>query len=405
LAYSETMDDASIGFVLDLARALHRYGTPSHRLEEALQVICGHLGVEAEIFGTPTTIIISFGEPTALRTRMLRIDSGELDLAKLAEVDHLADEVAAGHLTPDQGSERLEQITHAPKEWGRPISTVVHALTAASLTVFFGGSAIDVLAGGGAGLLIGLLSLFMMRTTAQAQVFELVGAFVASFTSGAAAAMIPGLSSSVVTVAALILLLPGLTLTTAMIELATRMLISGTARLMSAVIVLLELVIGVAIGERAAHALFTVPQVTPVPLPSWTQWPALLAASLAVSVVVQAQRRALPWIVLACVVGYVGTRQGAQWLDPEMGVLVGAFALGVLCNLYARVLDRPAQVVLVPAVLLMVPGSMGFRGMSSLLGHDTLTGVETTFAMFVVAMAIVGGLLVANATLSPRRVL
>ena len=53
------MDDASIGFVLDLARALHRYGTPSHRLEEALKVICGHLGVTAEIFGTPTTIIIS----------------------------------------------------------------------------------------------------------------------------------------------------------------------------------------------------------------------------------------------------------------------------------------------------------------------------------------------------------
>jgi uncharacterized membrane protein YjjB (DUF3815 family) len=46
---------------------------------------------------------------------------------------------------------------------------------------------------------------------------------------------------------------------------------------------------------------------------------------------------------------------------------------------------------------------MGFRGVSALLGRDTLTGVGTVFEMFVVAIAIVAGLLVANAVVSPRR--
>jgi uncharacterized membrane protein YjjB (DUF3815 family) len=46
---------------------------------------------------------------------------------------------------------------------------------------------------------------------------------------------------------------------------------------------------------------------------------------------------------------------------------------------------------------------MGFRGMTSLLDKQTLSGVETLFAMFVVAIAIVAGLLVANAVVSPRR--
>jgi uncharacterized membrane protein YjjB (DUF3815 family) len=285
------------------------------------------------------------------------------------------------------------------------MSIAVYAITAAAIVVFFGGSARDVAAAGSVGLLIGLLSLAMLRTTAKTQVFELVGAFVASFASGVASALVPGVSSAAVTVAALVVLLPGLSLTTAMFELATRMLIAGTARLMGAVIVLLELVIGVALGERAARELFA-PHVEIVhPLPSWAQWPALLAASVAVTVVVQAERRALPWVVLACAVGYTGAREGAIVLGPEIGVLAGAFALGILCNLYARTFDRPAQVLLVPALLVIVPGSVGFRGMSSLLGHDIVTGVETTFAMFVVAMAIVAGLLVANATLSPRRVL
>lgn len=399
-------DEATIEFVLALARALHHYGTPSYRLEEAVAVVCRRLDVTAELFATPTTIIVSFGHPAELRTRMMRVDGGETNLAKLADVDALADQVADGELSIRTGLERLAAITAAPPHWGRPISLAVHGVTAAAVAVFFHGSAVDVAAAAIAGLIVGTVGLFLSRSSAQTQVFELVGAFAAAFISGGAAALVPGVSSQVVTISALIPLLPGLSLTTAMIELATRNLISGTARLMSAVIVLLELVLGVAIGERAAAAVFAIPTgVAPVPLPAWAEWVALVAAAGAVTVVVQAHRRSMPWIMAACVTGVLGGRLGTAGLGPEIGVVGGAFALGVLCNLYARWLDRPAQVVMVPAVFLLVPGSVGFRGMSSLLGRDTITGVETTFAMFVVAMAIVAGLLVANATVSPRRVL
>jgi uncharacterized membrane protein YjjB (DUF3815 family) len=162
-------------------------------------------------------------------------------------------------------------------------------------------------------------------------------------------------------------------------------------------------VIGVALGERLAGALVHVPPSIATPLPEWVQWVALATSSVGIAIVVQARRRQIGWIVAACVVAYVGSRAGTAWLGDQTGVLVGAFALGVLSNLYARVLGRPAQVVQVPAVFLLVPGSLGFRGMSSLFDRDTLSGVETLFAMFVVAIAIVAGLLVANAVVPPRR--
>ena len=54
-----------IAFVLALARALHRYGTPAHRLEEALEIVGKDLGLKGEFFSTPTTIIASFGDPSA----------------------------------------------------------------------------------------------------------------------------------------------------------------------------------------------------------------------------------------------------------------------------------------------------------------------------------------------------
>ena len=398
--------EASIGFVLALGRALHRYGTPAHRLEEGLTKVCDRLELEAEVFTTPTTIIMSFGRPTELRTRMMRVEGGELDMGKLAQVDTLVDDVIAHRITPGEGVDKLADIVAAPRVFGRALSTLAGGATASAIAVFFGGTLADLAVAGAIGLTLGMLAQVIARSTDQARVLELVGAAFAAFSAGIASAVWNGITPSLVTVASLVILLPGMSLTVAMTELATRNLMAGTARLMSAVIVLLELVVGVALGERLAETLVHVHQTAPVALPEWSNWVALAVASLSIAIVVQAQVRALGWIVAACVVGYIGSRAGAAWLGGQMavmGVLVGAFAVGALSNAYARWLDRPALVVQVPAVLLLVPGSTGFRGMSSLLDKDTLTGVETLFAMFVVAIAIVAGLLVANAFVSPRR--
>jgi uncharacterized membrane protein YjjP (DUF1212 family) len=399
-----SIEDDAIAFVLALGKALHRYGTPAHRLEEGLLVCCRQLGLaDAEVFTTPTTIIMSFGDPHELRTRMMRVEGGELDMGKLAEVDDLADKVGAHTVPIAEGLAKLEAIDRAPPRYGRLLSTLMHAVTAGGLAVFFGGSLADVAIAALIGLALGVLAQFSKRSVDRARVFELVGAMIASAAAGLASSVWTSLSPSLVTIASLIVLLPGMSLTVAMTELTTRHIIAGTARLMFAVIVLLELVVGVALGSRLASVLVEVHQATPIPLPAWSQWIALAASSIGVAIVVQASPRAFGWILGASLVGYVGAQLGAAWLGRDMGVLVGAFALGITSNAYARWLKRPAQVVQVPAVLMLVPGSMGFRGMSSLLGHDTLTGVETVFAMFIVAVAIAGGLLVANAALTPRR--
>jgi uncharacterized membrane protein YjjP (DUF1212 family) len=400
---SEQAESDAIAFVLALGRALHRYGTPAYRLEDALRVACRRLDLEAEIFTSPTAIIMSFGAPTELRTRMMRVEGGELDMDKLEQVDDLADDVASQQVTPAEGVRRLEQILASRRRYSRGLSIVMHALTAAALVVFFGGGAADVAVTGAIGVLLGVLAQVAMRSTDQARVLELVGAAFVAFTAYASSAVFD-VSPAKITVASLVVLLPGLALTIAISELATRHLIAGTARLVMAVIVLLELVVGVALGERLANALVDVQEYrTTPPLPEWATWVALLAAALGMTIVVGAQRRAFAWILAACAVGYVGTRLGTEWLGGQMGALIGAFAAGVLSNVFARLMERPAQVVQVPAVLLLVPGSMGLQGMASLLGKDTVTGVDTMFSMFVVALLLVAGLLIANAVVSPRR--
>jgi uncharacterized membrane protein YjjP (DUF1212 family) len=334
---------------------------------------------------------------------MLRVEGGELDMGKLAQLDALADRVASHQLSAADGVIELDRIQASAPQFGHAASTLAGGVAAASLAVFFDGGLSDVCVAGTIGLLLGMLAQFVSRSTDQARVFELIGAGFAALAAGLASAVWPTLNPSLVTIASLIVLLPGLSLTVAMTELATRNLIAGTARLMSAVLVLLELVVGVAVGERLAKALVDVQQTPKLPLPEWASWAALVTSSLAIGAVVQARRSQFGWILAGCAVGYIGSRAGTAWLGGQLGVLVGAFGLGAMSNIYARWLGRPAQVIQVPAVFLLVPGSLGFRGMSSLLDRQTMNGVEALFATFVAAIAIVAGLLIANAVVPPRR--
>ena len=82
---------------------------------------------------------------------------------------------------------------------------------------------------------------------------------------------------------------------------------------------------------------------------------------------------------------------------------LGSLTAGVASNVYARTLGRPAAVTLVPALLLLVPGSVGFRGLALLLQRDVVIGVEQAFRMVLMLSALVAGLLVANVLLPETR--
>ena len=82
-----------------------------------------------------------------------------------------------------------------------------------------------------------------------------------------------------------------------------------------------------------------------------------------------------------------------------------ALVVGLVSNAYARKVDRPATVPLLPGILMLVPGSLGYRALDAFVSHDAVQGMDSAFRMTLVAMALAGGLLTANAVLKPRRVL
>jgi uncharacterized membrane protein YjjB (DUF3815 family) len=58
--------------------------------------------------------------------------------------------------------------------------------------------------------------------------------------------------------------------------------------------------------------------------------------------------------------------------------------------------------VLIPAITILVSGSLGFRGLLTAATQQSDQGMEMFMQMFVVALAIAAGLLVANIIVRPK---
>jgi uncharacterized membrane protein YjjP (DUF1212 family) len=399
-----TDSTASELFLSRLGRALHEAGLPAPQLEGALRRVAARLDVHAQFFSTPTSLFFAFGEGAAQRTHLERVEPAGVDLGRLEALEGLADRVAAGELDAGTAGAAIDAVLARARPYARWLTLVCWALSSATSAVFLGGGTPEIVVAAAIGLVVGLVARGVERREQAGQLFEPAAAAIAAFLAAAATVAWTPLSVYTATLAGIIYLIPGFRLTLAMTELATQHLSSGTARFSGALVVFLTVTFGTAIGARVAElALGPAIDVPPVPSGPWAEVVALLVAPVALAVLFRAPLGAAPAIVGVGVLGYVGGRLGSEWISPELGMFAGTLAAGLAARAWSRSSGRPETVALAPAILLLVPGSIGYRSFSSLLGGDAILGVEAAFRMVLVAFSLVAGLLVANAVLPLRR--
>ena len=394
----------AIGFILRLGRALHMFGYASHRLEELLEQAADRLQLQGQFFSTPTSIYCGFGALEAQRTFLIRAEPGSLNLGKIVDLDKVLTEVIHHRLSPAAGSGQIDAIVAAPPEYGRLLTTLACGLASAAASQFIGGGFKEMLVAAIIGLMIGLLYLVADYLPPLGKVFEPVAAAIAAGCAGALSHWLGPYSVFIATLAGLILLMPGFSLTVALTELTTRNLVSGTSRLSSALIIFFGIGFGVTLGTRVMTLLLGAPQIgASLPSPWWTEYAALLIIPIAFGILLRAHLRDTIWIVLVVALAVLASRAGAYYLGPELGPFIGALTVGLASKIYSQVLQRPSTVTLAPGILLLVPGSLGFRSIASLLDNQVVPGVEIGVQMILTAMALVAGILISNILLPVRR--
>ena len=390
-------------FTLRLGHALNQNGYPANSLKAILSAVAARLGLpHVETYTTATGLQMAFGPLSRQRHYLMAVKPESLNLSRMTRLDEVALKVMEGRMTPAEGITRIQQIALAASPYGPIPTTLAYALASGAFARILGGGMREITIALMIGGLTGLLALIAGRFDRMEGLFGPLAAFLSTFITGAIAASLMPLASGIVSLAGLVVLLPGLTLTIALEELSTRHLVTGVGRLAAALIAFLGIVFGVAMGGQLAQVVLGAahPHV-PIALPAWTNFAAVAVSALASMVITRAQPRDVGWVALGVSVAYGASSLGALALG-SLGAFLGAFALGVASNVFSALRNRPALVMQAPGLLILVPGSIGYRSLAALLQSNTLSGVQTAFQMFLVGAALVYGLLFAN-LISPDR--
>ncbi len=392
-------------FLIQVGTLLHRYGTPSHRLERVMAKVSRTLGVDGVFLYTPTALVISLTDGAGERTYLRRVDSGAVNIDKLMRFDETLEELEAGRLTVVRAAEKMREIAEAKAPYPAWMTVLACAVSCGAVAVLFRGTLPEILVATTLGAVVALLELAQAELAWERAFFEPVAGLLTALGSLACARFLVPIDDRLVTLAALIVMIPGLTITVALTELALGHLSAGVARLAGGCVSLLTITTGVAIGWRIASGWRTTPEIGQVAGSDWWQWIAIAVAPIAFAIVFKARWPLWPTIAAVAIAGYVASHfVGLVW-GVEIGAFCGALLVGIGSNIYARLQDRPALVPFTPGIIVLVPGSLGYRSLAAFLDRETIAGIDLAFAMLIVAMSLVSGILTANVVMPPRRIL
>jgi uncharacterized membrane protein YjjP (DUF1212 family) len=402
-------------FITDFARRLHLAGVSAARLEGAVQSTARSIGVDCQIWSSPTGILLSIGDPAqpnSQQTRVLRLDPAEPDLSYLVALDEIAEEVIAGRLGVVEASTRLQALDRRPDAGQRAWTVAAFGLAAAAVAGLLRTSWTDIAVAGALGTIIGAIAVASRKRPHLAAASEAIAAIVATVLAAGFAHFVAPLSVQTVVIASLIVLMPGLSLTTAVTELASGQLVTGTARFAGSMVVLLKLTFGSIAGAQLVNALGWSPRTAQfIILPPAVEVIATLAAAFSFAILFRASRRDIPLVMASAVMGYVLTRFASGWFASSESVnfagavFFSSLVMAAAANIYGRVADRPGTLVRLPSIMLLVPGSVGFRGLASLMERDYTLGMDTAVAVLSALVALMAGLLFGSVLAPPRRYL
>jgi uncharacterized membrane protein YjjP (DUF1212 family) len=397
-----------IDSMADVGEAMIDSGYPATMVRSAVEGVAAANGYPAaEVVIFPTALFVSLDDEGATLTRAVSA-GGETYL--LHQIDVIDRVVKVGRVRAGSSAWVSRQLATV-RELAAPFTPIhrvlAYALTSAAISVLLGASWLGVLLAVTLGAGVGILLLLSERLPASFSALVIVGAALGSSLIVLLVARVasePGVLPSLI--APLVILLPGGLLTTAVIELATGHIMSGSARAAAGAMRLLLLAVGIV----SAGALVGVPSIdlgsTNTPLGPVAPWVAVAVFGVGITIYQCARPSSIPWILLVLYVAYGAQVLGDVLFGGVLSALVGAIAMTPVAILVSKQHTGPPAIVsFLPAFWLLVPGSLGLVGATEILsgnsgGSNTL--VATVGTMVAIALGVLIGL-AASSFLRDRR--
>lgn len=237
-----------LGYQIQLA------GGEIYRVEESVGRLLRAYGVETgEVFAIPNCLIASAHVDGREVTSMRRIPNHGTDIWKLEAMNGLCRRLCAVPVPVSMARKELSELLEGEKRYPAWITLAAHFFGAGFFTLFFGGSWADGLCAGGCGVAIGLTLMLMDYLGANLLIKTMAGGGVSALLALGLCSLGLGGSVDLVTIGALMILVPGVSLTNAVRDVMVGDMVSGLSKLAEAVLIGIAIALGTGLALGIAQ--------------------------------------------------------------------------------------------------------------------------------------------------------
>ncbi|MBM9469025.1 threonine/serine exporter family protein [Nakamurella leprariae] len=390
----------------ELVALLRALGLALLNSSESVQDIAGTLesvaaayDVDLQVLVLPTGILFRLGRQeldlVSAPARTLRLD-------QIAAVEELLTQLRTASIPARDGLERLQAILRSPPRFGVLSTVLGHTVLCLGFGLVLNPDVAALPAYLVLGAFVGALRLLALRWPTLSTALPVVAAFLVSLLSIGVLAPWVGDDPLRLLTPPLVSFLPGATLTLATMELARDQIVSGASRLIWGISQLLLLVFGVLM----AFTLVSAPELDSArQLGAWAPWVGVLLVGVGYRVFSSAPPGSLPFLWITLLAAYAAQTVGAFVLTPNLSGFLGGLVMVPLTLLLSRLRWSPPTAVLqLPAFWLLVPGALGFRGVSQLVGGVGAQELVTAaISLFAIALGVLVGTSLTRDLLAVRR--
>ena len=231
---AEDLFDRALELVMDGGQTLLANGGEVFRVQQTMEIMAASLGVQDfHVYVLPTVSI---------------------HLGRVEAVNELSRELAAGKLGVVEAEQKLAAARALPRV--TPRREVLACIAgAAGFAYLFGGTLADVPVAAVAGLLEALVCLHFGRHSINRMFTDIVAAFCCTVWAIAVQAVVPAVSANAAIIGALMVLTPGVALTMGVRDILNGDYLSGSIRLLDALLIAGSIAGGVVLGWIVARGL------------------------------------------------------------------------------------------------------------------------------------------------------
>ncbi len=383
--------------MLDIGEALMVAGADVHSIEEMIQrlgIAYGAFKMNVLVITTSIVVTATLTDGEEITQTRRIIEVADNDFGKLERYTKLCRRCVASPMAPEELQSKLMEIRTSPISKTKLF--LGGLLATSSFAIFFGGSWMDALVSAIFSVLICFMILHLRPLTPNTIVFD----FLASLISGAGiclvAHFIPDMSLAMVMIGDIMILIPGVAMTSAIRDMISGDTVSGSLRLVESCLWASSL----ALGFMAAMWLFG---LSDQGVNSNAQPIVQLIAAIFGSIGFALFFNVRNGLLFVCALGgfltegvylIVGSA-GLGWVE---NVFLAAAIASVFAAIYSEVLSRrlnvPNTVFFIISVIPLVPGRGLYYAMQGAVQQNWESCSEFAMATFQTALGIAVGIVV-----------